>query len=146
MSSGGKVLTGLSLLKQKPTISYIEKELKIFDETKKWLDIYFSGNKPKFMPEIKLKGTPFQIAVYKILLKIPYGETMTYGEIADIIAKERGIKKMSAQAIGGAVKRNNIMILVPCHRVIGTNGNLIGFSGGGIKNKIKLLTIEGKTF
>ncbi len=145
LSSNAQELTGLCLNKN-DTNETEEKQLKIFDETKKWLDIYFSGKEPEFMPKIEICGTPFQISVYKILQKIPYGTTTTYGEIAHIIAKQKGIKKMSAQAIGGAVKRNKIMILIPCHRVIGTNGNLVGYSGGGIKNKIKLLETEGIKF
>lgn len=146
LKSDGKTLTSLSLKKQNQKCSSEANELKVFYETKKWLDVYFSGKEPSFMPEMKLSGTPFQISVYKLLQTIPYGETMTYGEIADIIAKQKGIKKMSAQAIGGAVKKNNIMILIPCHRVIGASRNLVGYSGGGIENKIKLLKLEGINF
>lgn len=115
---------------------------KIFDETVKWLDCYFGGENPSFMPEILLSGTSFQMEVWNILRTIPYGMTMTYGEIAGIIAKKRGIKRMSAQAVGQAVGHNPIGIIVPCHRVIGSNGSLTGY-GGGLDKKIKLLAIEG---
>ena len=122
----------------------IEKnELKVFKKTKDWLDRYFRGEKPdiKELP-LKPKGSDFRKEVWKILCKIPYGEVITYGEIAAIIAKKRGMKKLSAQAVGGAVGHNPISIIIPCHRVIGKNGNLTGYSGG-IETKIKLLKLEG---
>ena len=87
-------------------------------------------------------GTDFQKSVWSILCTIPYGKTMTYGQIAAQIAAERGIARMSAQAVGGAVGHNPLSIIVPCHRVVGTNGSLTGY-GGGIDRKIKLLTLEG---
>ncbi len=143
LSSDGQRLTGLGLSKQKPEETELEKPLKIFDETKKWLDEYFAQKQPNFMPKIDLTGTPFQLQIYKILMQIPYGKTITYGEIADIIAKENGIQKMSAQAVGGAVKSNKIIIIIPCHRVIGKDNKLVGYSAGGIEIKRKLLKIEG---
>lgn len=119
-----------------------EKDLKIFDETIKWLDIYFSGKNPDFIPKYKIENiTPFRKQVIDIMNKIPYGKTITYNEIAKQIASIRGIKKMSAQAVGGAVGWNPICIIIPCHRVVGTNGSLTGY-GGGIKNKVSLLEIE----
>ncbi|MDI9212236.1 methylated-DNA--[protein]-cysteine S-methyltransferase [Clostridioides difficile] len=118
-----------------------EKELPIFEQTKKWLDIYFSGKEPNFTPSLHMVGTPFQITVWKILQQIPYGKTITYGEIAYKVAQQKGISKMSAQAIGGAVGHNGISIIVPCHRVVGTNGSLTGYAGG-IDRKIKLLSLE----
>ena len=120
-----------------------EKEpLPVFQKTADWLDIYFSGKEPDFTPEISLSGSPFQMAVWEILKTIPYGQTMTYGEIAERIAQQRGMTRMSAQAVGGAVGRNPVSILVPCHRVVGTNGSLTGYAGGIVK-KVELLRLEG---
>ncbi len=121
----------------------IEKEdLKVFDDTKKWLEEYFNGNKPsvKDLPLTPI-GNDFRQKVWKILCEIPYGETITYGEIAKIIAKGKCIKKMSAQAIGGAVGHNPISIIIPCHRVVGKNGNLTGYAGG-LDVKKYLLKLE----
>lgn len=116
--------------------------LEIFNKTKSWLDKYFKGKAPK-ITEIPLAptGNSFRQSVWEILCKIPYGEIYTYGQIARIIAKEQGKSKMSAQAIGGAVGHNPISIIIPCHRVIGSNGKLTGYAGG-IENKIKLLELE----
>lgn len=119
-----------------------EKNTDVFEKAKQWLDIYFTGREPDFMPPIHMVGTPFQLSVWKILTEIPYGKITTYGEIAKQIAKERGLKRMSAQAVGGAVGHNEISIIVPCHRVVGTNGSLTGYAGG-IKKKQKLLKLEG---
>ena len=94
------------------------------------------------MPRLHLKGTPFQMEVWKILLKIPYGKTISYGELAYKIAVQRGIARMSAQAVGGALGRNKISIIVPCHRVIGADGRLTGY-GGGLDRKRWLLNLEG---
>lgn len=120
----------------------VEKDLPVFDEVKKWLDIYFSGKNPDFTPALHLVGTEFQNEVWEIMCAIPYGKTMTYGEIADIIAKRKGKKTMYAQAVGSAVGHNKISIIIPCHRVIGSNGSLTGYAGG-IDKKIKLLEMEG---
>lgn len=116
--------------------------LQVYEIIKLWLDDYFTGNIPDFTPPLSLKGTDFQMAVWKILLDIPYGQVVTYGDIAKKIAAQRGLKRMSAQAVGGAVGRNPISIIVPCHRVIGANGSLTGYAGG-ISNKIWLLEQEG---
>lgn len=105
------------------------------------LTVYFSGMEPSFYPPVHMIGTPFQLSVWKILQKIPYGQTVTYGEIAKEIAELKGISHMSAQAVGGAVGHNEISIIVPCHRVVGTNGSLTGYAGG-IDRKVKLLTLE----
>lgn len=118
-----------------------ERNTPIFEETKRWLDIYFSGKEPDFMPPLHMIGTPFQLSVWKILCKIPYGKTTTYGEIAKHIAEERGLSRMSAQAVGGAVGHNEISIIIPCHRVVGTNGSLTGYAGG-IATKKALLKLE----
>ena len=118
-----------------------EENLPVFEKTKLWLDIYFSGSKPDFTPPLHLVGTHFQEDVWKILLKIPYGCTTTYSGIAKKVAGKRGVNNMSAQAVGGAVGRNPISIIVPCHRVIDSNGSLTGYAGG-IDKKIHLLEIE----
>lgn len=116
--------------------------LKIFVTVKSWLDKYFAGKKPniKEIP-IKFIGNDFRKSVWKILYKIPYGKVLTYGDIAKQIAKQQGISKMSAQAIGGAVGHNPISIIVPCHRVVGKNGKLTGYAAG-LNKKKKLLELE----
>ena len=108
---------------------------------RKWLDVYFSGKEPDFTPPLRMETTPFRKAVWEILLTIPFGQTMTYGEIADMIAGRTGLEKMSAQAVGGAVGHNAISLIIPCHRVVGSNGSLTGYAGG-IEKKVKLLTME----
>lgn len=146
MSSDGEYLTGLWFSKsrdeKKHHDEYQEKDLKIFVETEKWLDLYFQGRNPDFTPKYKIEGTPFRLAVSKIMCKIPYGSVVTYQDIANELAKMKGIAKMSAQAVGGAVGWNPICLIVPCHRVVGKNGSLTGY-GGGIQNKVKLLELEG---
>ena len=114
----------------------------VLRETVRWLDIYFRGRNPGFTPNLLIRGTPFRRAVCRIMLAIPYGETTTYGAIAERIAAERGIPRMSAQAVGGAVGANPIALIIPCHRVIGKNGSLTGY-GGGLDRKAKLLELEG---
>lgn len=118
-----------------------EKELAIFQDVKRWLDIYFSGKKPDFTVPVHFTGTDFQKEVWEILRSIPYGKTMTYGEIAKRIAEKKGLGHMSAQAVGGAVGHNEISIIVPCHRVVGANGSLTGYAGG-IDKKVQLLALE----
>lgn len=107
-----------------------------------WLDAYFKGEHKEISFPLAPKGSAFQKSVWDILKEIPYGETITYGEIARKLSDRQGKSSMSAQAVGGAVARNPISILIPCHRVVGTNGSLTGYAGG-IKRKIKLLTLEG---
>lgn len=112
-------------------------------KTKKWLDKYFNKEKPNVNElEIDLIGSEFRKSVWEVLKKIPYGEVITYNDIAKEIAKQKGINKMSAQAVGGAVGHNPISIIIPCHRVVGANGSLTGYAGG-IKNKKYLLEHEG---
>lgn len=140
-------LTGLWFEGQKYFARCLDKEhkettLPIFDEAKKWLDIYFSGKEPNFKLPLHFTGTEFQNEVWEMLSAIPYGKTMTYGEIAQRLGEKRGVPRMSARAVGGAVGHNEISIIVPCHRVIGANGNLTGYAGG-IKKKIALLRLEG---
>lgn len=145
-ASNGKELTGLWFNGQKYFASTLTKEyepknLPVFEQTAKWLDVYFSGQNPNFTPPLYLSSTQFRNEVWKILLAIPYGSVITYGGIADIMAKKRGAENMSAQAIGGAVGHNPISIIVPCHRVMGKNGSLTGYAGG-VDIKEKLLKIE----
>ncbi len=117
--------------------------LPIFLTTKKWLDRYFKGEKPE-IAELPLApiGGEFRQTVWKFLCEIPYGQVITYGEIAKKIAQKRGLNRMSAQAVGGAVGHNPISLIIPCHRVVGTNGSLTGYSGG-LDKKIRLLEFEG---
>ena len=117
------------------------RERPLLKEAKKWLDIYFSGREPDFLPPLRYDSTPFRKAVCDIMLTIPYGRTMTYGDIAARVAHQRGLEKMSAQAVGGAVGHNPISLMIPCHRVVGTGGSLTGY-GGGIARKVKLLELE----
>ena len=118
-------------------------DLEIFEQTRKWPDIYFGGKNPDFLPSLSPGiRTEFCARVSEIMKEIPYGKTTTYGEIAKRIAEEKGIKRMSAQAVGGAVGLNPVCIIIPCHRVLGAKGKLTGY-GGGIKNKIGLLRLEG---
>lgn len=117
--------------------------LEIFLRTKKWLDQYFNGEQPNIEElDLNLIGSDFRISVWKHLCKIPYGSVTTYKKLAEEIAKEKGMKKMSARAIGNAVGHNPISIIIPCHRVVGMGGNLTGYSGGLDKKKY-LLQLEG---
>ena len=118
-----------------------EKETPVLKRTREWLDLYFAGKNPKFLPPLAPEGSEFRKEAWKILLTIPYGKTMTYGEIGRKVAEIAGKKHMSAQAVGGAVGHNPISILIPCHRVVGTNGSLTGYAGG-IEKKIGLLKLE----
>ncbi len=150
LASDGVFLTGLWFEKQKfyaATLSnaYEKKILPIFEETFNWLNIYFCGKEPDYTPKSKIKTTELRKKVWKVLLNIPYGKTMTYKEIGEIIAKENNCSKMSAQAIGGAVGHNPISIIIPCHRVIGTNRSLTGYAGG-IDKKLFLLSLEKAQF
>ena len=119
-----------------------EKPLPVFDQAKRWLDVYFSGKEPGFTPPLNMNGSLFRRAVWELLLTIPFGRTMTYGEIARILAARNNLRRMSAQAVGGAVGHNPVSLIVPCHRVVGANGNLTGY-GGGLDRKMRLLALEG---
>lgn len=121
---------------------YVYKSDETLDKAKQWLDCYFTGEEPDFNVPLYYNSSPFRMEVWDVLKSIPFGQTMTYKEIADIIASSRGVDKMSAQAIGGAVGRNPISIMIPCHRVIGSDGSLTGYAGG-INKKLKLLELEG---
>lgn len=119
----------------------VEQNTPALAEAKRWLDIYFTGGEPDFTPPLHPIGSGFRQAVWNILLQIPYGQTTTYGEIARQLAAKQGLARMSAQAVGGAVGHNEISIIIPCHRVVGTNGSLTGYAGG-IDRKVKLLELE----
>ena len=112
-----------------------ERWLPVFDDACHWLDVYFAGDKPDLTPKLDLRGTPFQRTVWQALLTIPYGETITYGELAGRISCP------SARAVGGAVGRNPVSLIVPCHRVIGAGGALTGYAGG-LELKKRLLQLE----
>ena len=148
MMSDGDVMTGLHFVDSCKVVETcrdcVERELPVFGETRRWLDEYFCGREPGFTPLYRIDGlTPFRKDVIDAMQEIPFGETATYGDIAAAIAKKRGMIKMSAQAVGGAVGWNPICIIIPCHRVIGANGALVGY-GGGIKNKVALLEHENR--
>ena len=117
------------------------KRLPVFDYTCRWLDTYFSGKAPDFTPKLNMRTSAFRKKVWEIMLAIPFGQTMTYGGIAARIAKDKGLKRMSAQAVGNAVGHNSISLIIPCHRVVGTNGSLTGYAGG-IDKKVRLLQME----
>ena len=145
-----EAVTGLWLYGHKYFASTLEQEYEkknilIFDEIKEWLDRYFSGENLQVTFPVALKGSDFRQSVWRILREIPYGETMTYGEIAKKIAGERGQSGMSAQAVGGAVGHNPISIIIPCHRVVGAGGSLTGYAGG-IEKKKWLLALESKNY
>lgn len=147
LASDGTSLTGLWFDGQEhfgDTLNdeHEEKMIPVFEETCRWLDIYFGGGEPGFTPPLTMQASPFRKAVWDILLTIPYGKTMTYGEIAKLIAEQKGIACMSARAVGGAVGHNPISLIIPCHRVVGADGSLTGYAGG-IDRKISLLRMEG---
>ena len=141
--SNGTALTELDFAEDVSAASATrtQKDLPVFEEVSRWLDAYFAGRDPGALPPLAPHGTAFQQAVWKILRRIPYGTTTTYGRIAAHIAAARG-GRMSAQAVGGAVGRNPISIIIPCHRVIGAGGSLTGYAGG-LDKKEYLLRLEG---
>ncbi|PIN29339.1 methylated-DNA--[protein]-cysteine S-methyltransferase [Prevotella intermedia] len=146
--SDGTALLGVwydkqELLEQLLQSPYETCNLPVFDETRRWFDLYFDGREPDFTPPLHLVGTDFRQQVWNDLLLIPYGETTTYGALAQQMAYRLGKSKMSAQAIGGAVGYNPISIIVPCHRVVGADGTLTGYAGG-IWRKEYLLKLEAK--
>ena len=146
LASDGEALTGLWFNGQKYFGStlpadYIPQEVPAFAEVKRWLDIYYSGREPGFTPLMRYGTTPFRKAVCDVMLTIPYGQTMTYRQIAQRIAARMSRPHMSPQAVGGAVGHNPISLLITCHRVVGTDGSLTGYAGG-IDRKQKLLELE----
>ncbi len=140
LASDGEALTGLWFVGQKYYASALtgeneRRELPVFSETRRWLDMYFAGDKPDFTPKLDPKGSEFRRKVWDALLEIPYGETVTYGKLA----KKLGCR--SARAVGGAVGHNPISVIIPCHRVLGSDGSLTGYAGG-TDRKRGLLSIE----
>lgn len=142
LASDGEALTGLWFDGQRHYAEGLsgereEKPLPVFRETERWLEEYFSGREPDFTPPLRLRGTPFQRAVWEQLRTIPYGETLSYGELARRLGS-------SARAVGGAVGRNPVSLLVPCHRVVGADGSLTGYAAG-LERKTALLRLEQRT-
>lgn len=120
----------------------LEQETPALAEAQRWLDHYFAGKVPDFLPPLHPAGSAFRQAVWTALLQIPYGRTTTYGAIAQKLAAQREGARVSARAVGGAVGHNPISVIIPCHRVLGANGNLTGYAGG-IERKARLLELEG---
>ena len=141
LAGDGTALTGLWFDGQQAPAGRTDRDLPVFGPACRWLDLYFSGRDPGFTPPLLLRGTAFRRAVWDVLLTIPRGRTMTYGEIAEQIAVQTGVPRMSAQAVGGAVGHNPVLLIVPCHRVIGSGGSLTGYAGG-IEKKKWLLKLE----
>lgn len=146
LAGDGEALTGLWFDGQKyfaATLSapHEERRLPVFARTERWLAAYFDGKAPDFTPPLRPKGTAFQREVWDVLLTIPYGQTTTYGRIAETLARRHGRRSLSAQAVGAAVARNPISLLIPCHRVVGANGALTGYAGG-LEKKARLLALE----
>lgn len=150
LASDGDALIGLWFERQKYFASTLSAEtsenpdLPVFCQTHLWLDLYFVGEIPDFTPKLKMQGSDFRKQVWKKLLEIPYGHTATYGEIARAIARENGLERMSAQAVGNAVGHNPIALIIPCHRVLGSDGSLTGYAAGTDK-KAFLLELEKST-
>ena len=143
MASDGDSLVGLWFDGQKhfaETLNrmHTEAALPVFEETDRWLDLYFSGKVPDFTPDLRMRATSFRKTVWEILLTVPYGKTVSYGEIAALVAKQKHLPRMSARAVGGAVEHNAVSLIIPCHRVVGADGNLTGYAGGMEKKRILL--------
>lgn len=146
LASDGAALTGLWFEGQKyfgSTLSGEQevKDLPVFRQTIRWLELYFERKQPDFIPELALKGTHFRRLIWEILLSVPYGQTVTYGELASAAAQKLGCSHMSAQAVGGAVGHNPVSIIIPCHRVLRADGSLTGYAGGTERKKA-LLELE----
>ena len=147
LTGDGEALTGLWFEGQKPPVDpsqarRAEGSLPGIAEAVRWLELYFAGQRPDFTPALRPEGTAFQREVWALLMEIPYGQTTSYGALAKRLAARRGIPRMSAQAVGGAVGANPVSIIVPCHRVLGADGSLTGYAGG-LDRKRRLLELEG---
>lgn len=146
LRSDGEALTGLWFADHKhygakDIAGAVLADLDVFMQAEAWLAEYFAGREPKVSVPLKLQGSEFQVQVWRLLQDIPYGRLVTYGDIAKKIAAQKGVARMSAQAVGGAVGHNPLCIIVPCHRVVGANGSLTGY-GGGMWRKVRLLELE----
>lgn len=146
LRSDGEALTGLWFADDKhygakDIAGAALADLDVFTQAEEWLAEYFAGREPKVSVPLKLQGSEFQMQVWRLLQDIPYGRLVTYGDIAKKIAVQKGVARMSAQAVGGAVGHNPLCIIVPCHRVVGANGSLTGY-GGGMWRKVRLLELE----
>lgn len=120
----------------------VERALPVLTQAKRWLDRYFSGREPGELPPLHPAGSAFQRAVWALLLQIPYGTVTTYGALARQLGAQSASGRTSARAVGGAVGRNPISVLIPCHRVLGADGSLTGYAGG-VERKLRLLELEG---
>lgn len=146
LRSDGEALTGLWFADDKhygakDIAGAAMADLDVFTQAEEWLAEYFAGREPKVSVPLKLQGSEFQMQVWRLLQDIPYGRLVTYGDIAKKIAAQKGLARMSAQAVGGAVGHNPLCLIVPCHRVVGANGSLTGY-GGGMWRKVRLLELE----
>ena len=146
LRSDGEALTGLWFADDKhygakDIAGAALADLDVFMQAEAWLAEYFAGREPKVSVPLKLQGSEFQMQVWRLLQDIPYGRLVTYGDNAKKIAAQKGVARMSAQAVGGAVGHNPLCIIVPCHRVVGANGSLTGY-GGGMWRKVRLLELE----
>ncbi|MDD2956260.1 MAG: methylated-DNA--[protein]-cysteine S-methyltransferase [Oscillospiraceae bacterium] len=146
LASDGDSLTGLWMKDAKYygeglSPGAVQGDLPVFCQAARWLDRYFSGEEPGALPPLAPRGSEFRQKIWQLLLDIPYGCTVTYGELASRLTARWGVPGMSAQAVGGAVGHNPISILIPCHRVVGANGSLTGYAGG-IEKKLALLQLE----
>ena len=149
IAADGDALTGLWFDGQRyfgGTLSADRQEafLPVFAEADRWLDRYFSGNNPGFTPQLNLRGTPFRRLVWQHLLLIPYGQTMSYGQLAARLSAQTG-SRVSARAVGGAVGHNPVSLIIPCHRVIGADGRLTGYAGGTDRKAVLLRMESGIT-
>ncbi len=147
LASEGEALCGLWFVGQKHYAAGLsperaEKELPVFVQTARWLDLYFGGQEPDFTPPLAPRGSPFRLAVWELLRSIPYGCTLSYGQLAARLSGERGPARVSPRAVGGAVAHNPISLLIPCHRVLGADGSLTGYAAGP-ERKLWLLRREG---
>ncbi|MGP1419319.1 MAG: methylated-DNA--[protein]-cysteine S-methyltransferase [Sphaerochaetaceae bacterium] len=147
IASNGEAITGLWFEGQKYFADTLEREheeadIQIFRQTREWLGAYFAGINPGAVPPVTLEGSLFRMTVWGILMGIPYGSAITYKEIGARVASKLGLGHMSAQAVGGAVGHNPVSIMVPCHRVLGSDGRLTGYAGG-LDKKAYLLRLEG---